>query len=58
MPLQGIVSGIIYLLSNGCKWRDLLLRYGHYKLVRYCFDPWTVYGLLAKVLYTPDGKRR
>ena len=57
-PLQAIVSGILYLLSNGCKWRDLPPEYGHYKLVWYYFNRWTVYGVLDKMLYTLGGEVR
>ena len=49
--LQVIFSGIIYLLSNGCKWRSLPPQYGHYKLLWYYFNRWAVYGLLDEALY-------
>lgn len=57
-PLQEIVSGIVCLLSNGCKWRDLPTEYGHYKRVWYCFNRWTAYAMLDKLLYTSGGELR
>lgn len=51
VSLQVIFSGIIYLLSNGCKWRSLPPAYGNYHLVWYYLNRWTLYGTLDKVLY-------
>ena len=48
--LQVILSGIIYLLSNGCKWRSLPPHYGDYRLVWYYLNKWAVYGVLDRVL--------
>lgn len=49
--LQLILSGIVYLLSNGCKWRSLPPQYGDYRLVWYYLNHWAVYGLLDKALH-------
>ncbi|TCZ72726.1 IS5 family transposase [Flaviaesturariibacter aridisoli] len=49
--LQLIFSGIIYLLSNGCKWRSLPPQYGDYRLVWYYLNKWARYGLLDRALY-------
>lgn len=57
-PLQVIVSGIVYLLNNGCKWRDLPPQYGNYKLVWYYFNRWTLYGVLDEVLYLLSAEVR
>ena len=56
--LQVIVSGIIYLLSNGCKWESLPPCYGHYKLVWYYYNKWMLYGTLELLLYKLDVKLR
>src|SRR5437763_615525 len=62
--LQVIVSGIIYLLSNGCKWDSLPPCYArrilrrHYKLVWYYYNKWMLYGTLELLLYKLDGKLR
>ena len=56
--LQVIVSGIIYLLSNGCKWDSLPPCYGHYKSVWYYYNKWMLYGTLELLLYKLDGKLR
>jgi len=56
--LQVIVSGIIYLLINGCKWDNLPPCYGHYKLVWYYYNKWMVYGVLEQLLYKLDVKLR
>lgn len=45
-----IMSGIIYLLNNGCKWRSLPPEYGDYRLVWYYLNRWAVYGVLDEVL--------
>jgi transposase len=50
ISLQLVFSGIVYLLSNGCKWRSLPPQYGHYKLVWYYMNKWAVYGTLDKIL--------
>jgi transposase len=52
VSLQTILSGIIYLLSNGCKWRSLPPQYGDYRLVWYYLNRWAVYGTLDKALHT------
>lgn len=49
--LQVILSGIIYLLSNGCKWRSLPPEYGDYRLVWYYLNKWAAYGILDKTLH-------
>lgn len=49
--LRVIMSGIVYLLSNGCKWRSLPPQYGHYKLVWYYYHKWMRYGVLEQLLY-------
>lgn len=50
--LQVVLSGIIYLLENGCKWERLPPQYGNYKTVWYYYHKWMVYGVLEKLLYT------
>jgi transposase len=50
VSLQTVLSGIIYLLSNGCKWRSLPPQYGDYRLVWYYLNQWAVYGVLDQVL--------
>jgi transposase len=44
--LQVILTGIIYLLENGCKWEGLPPVYGNYKLVWYYYHKWMVFGML------------
>src|SRR4051794_25745722 len=56
--LQVIISGIIYLLSNGCKWDSLPPCYGHYKLVWYYYNKWMLYGTLELLLYKLNVKLR
>jgi transposase len=51
VSLQSILSGIIYLLSNGCKWRSLPPQYGDYRLVWYYLNKWAVYGVLDQALH-------
>src|SRR6476619_5393788 len=56
--LQVIVSGIIYLLSNGCKWDSLPPCYGPCKLVWYYYNKWMLYGTLELLLYKLNVKLR
>src|SRR3954452_17108673 len=58
VSLQVIVSGIIYLLNNGCKWASLPPYYGHYKLVWYYYNKWMLYGTLEQLLYKLAVKLR
>lgn len=58
ISLQVIVSGIIYLLENGCKWEGLPPQYGNYKSVWYYYNKWTVFGVLEKLLYTRNQQLR
>ena len=58
VQLKVIVSGIIYLLENGCKWEHLPPQYGNYKLVWYYFHKWMVYGVLEQLLYQLSQKVR
>ena len=51
IPLRVIVSGIVYLLENGCKWEGLPPLYGNYKTVWYYYHKWMVFGVLEKLLY-------
>jgi putative transposase len=51
VKLQVIVSGIIYLLENGCKWKGLPPQYGNFKLLWYYYHKWMVFGVLEKLLY-------
>jgi putative transposase len=56
--LRSIVSGIIYLLQNGCKWEQLPPQYGNYKLVWYYYNKWMLFAMLEQLLYTLNGKLR
>lgn len=56
--LQVIVSGIVYLLENGCKWEGLPPLYGNYKLVWYYFNKWMRFGVLEEALQALNGKLR
>jgi transposase len=48
--VQVVVSGIIYLLENGCKWERLPPQYGHYKTVWYYYHKWIIFSVLEKLL--------
>lgn len=52
------VSGIIYLLQNGCKWASLPPFYGKAKVVWYYYHKWTVFGILEQLLYGLTQKVR
>lgn len=56
--LQVVLSGIIYLLENGCKWESLPPLYGNCKTVWYYYNKWMVFGVLEKLLYTLNQKLR
>ena len=50
-PLRLIVSGIIHLLQQGCKWEGLPPCYGPYQTVWYYYNKWMVLGVLEALLY-------
>lgn len=56
--LPVIVSGIVYLLENGCKWEGLPPQYGNYKTVWYYYHKWMVFGVLEKLLFSLNEKVR
>lgn len=58
VPLKVIVSGIIYLLENGCKWESLPPVYGHCKLVWYYYNKWMLFGVLEQLLHLLLGSVR
>lgn len=58
VSLQVVISGIVYLLINGCKWKSLPPCYGHYKTAWYYFNKWMCYGVLEQLLYKLDVKVR
>ena len=58
VPLPVIVSGIIYLLENGCKWESLPPVYGNCKTVWYYYNKWMVFGVLEQLLDVLNRKVR
>src|SRR5687768_8883615 len=56
--LQVIVSGIVYLLENGCKWEGLPPVYGNCKNVWYYYNKWMVFGVLEQLLDALSQKLR
>ena len=58
VSLKVIVSGIIYLLENGCKWEGLPPVYGHCKTVWYYYHKWMIFGVLEKLLHILTQKLR
>lgn len=56
--LHLIVSGILYLLQNGCKWESLPPFYGPFQTVWYYFNKWMLYGVLEEALYKLNMKLR
>ena len=58
ISLQLIVSGIVYLLNNGCKWESLPPVYGNYKNVWYYYHKWMVFGVLDELLYSLSQQAR
>lgn len=50
VSLRIIVSGIVYLLHNGCKWESLPPLYGNSKNVWYYYNKWMVFGVLEQAL--------
>lgn len=58
VALQVVLSGIVYLLDNGCKWERLPPAYGNYKLVWYYFNKWMRFGVLEEALSILTRKLR
>lgn len=44
-----ILNGILYVLVNGCKWKDLPKDLPPYKTVFHYFSKWTRTGLLKTI---------
>ena len=45
-----ILNAILYVAENGCKWRALPRRYGHWNTVYRRFRRWAENGVLSRVL--------
>jgi transposase len=45
-----VISGIVYVLRNGLKWRDTPKEYGPYKTLYNRFIRWSKGGMFAKIL--------
>jgi transposase len=45
-----VISGIVYVLRNGLKWRDAPKEYGPYKTLYNRFIRWSKGGVFAKIL--------
>lgn len=58
VALRVILSGIVYLLDNGCKWQRLPPQYGNYKTVWYYFNKWMRFGVLEEALRLLTQKQR
>jgi putative transposase len=56
--LKTLLSGIIYLLENGCKWEQLPPEYGNYKTVWYYFNKWMRFGELETALQSLTQRLR
>jgi putative transposase len=56
--LRTVLSGIVYLLENGCKWESLPPQYGNCKTVWYYFNKWMKLAGLERALETLTEKLR
>jgi transposase len=45
-----VISGIVYVLRNGLKWKDAPREYGPYKTLYNRFVRWSRMGVFAKIL--------
>lgn len=45
-----VLNAILYVAENGCKWRALPRRYGHWNTVYRRFRRWAESGVLSRVL--------
>jgi transposase len=45
-----VISGIVYVLRNGLRWRDAPKEYGPYKTLYNRFIRWSKGGVFAKIL--------
>ena len=45
-----VLNAILYVAENGCKWRALPRRYGHWNTVYRRFRRWAENGILSQVL--------
>ena len=46
---QRVISGIIYVIKNGLRWRDAPEQYGSYKTLYNCFFRWSKLGVFKKI---------
>lgn len=58
VSLRVVLSGIIYVLENGCKWEELPPGYGNYKNLWYYYNKWMAFGVLEKLRYALNEKVR
>jgi transposase len=47
-----IISGILYVLNSGCRWKDCPPEYGPYTTIYNRFRRWSERGLWQKILST------
>ena len=44
-----VISGIIFVIRNGCRWRDALRDYGPHKTIYNPFVRWSRLGVFSKI---------
>ncbi|NHV96724.1 MAG: IS5 family transposase [Thaumarchaeota archaeon] len=45
-----VINGILYVLTTGCRWMDMPLRYGSYKTAWKRLKRWQVEGVWDRIL--------
>jgi transposase len=52
-----VLDAILYMLSSGCSWRQLLPQYGHWHTIYTRFKRWSEAGVLDRVLLELQKKK-
>jgi putative transposase len=52
-----IISGIIFVIRNGLRWRDAPKEYGPHKTIYNCFIRWSRLGVFSRILAELTARR-
>ncbi len=51
-----VISGIVFVIRNGCRWRDAPKEYGPHKTIYNRFVRWSRLGVFSKIFAELAGK--
>jgi len=47
---RNVINGILYVLTTGCRWMDMPIKYGHYSTAFRRLKRWQNEGVWSKIL--------